>query len=380
VSTPSLVTSIIGGIQGASAAHDAAAAIQKGYGQAGQTVTQAAQQVNPDILTTAQQAGQGVTQAAATGAQGATTAAATGGTAATTAAQAGGTAATTAAGQLSTMLNPYISGGSAAMNQLSADLAPGGSLTTPFTASMMAQYSPAYQFQLQQGTQAAQRAAAAAGVTGSGGTAKALQRYTQDYANTAFSSAANLYNQQQQAIYGRLSGVAGMGQTAATTAGTAGIGAAEYAGTLGENAAQYAGTLGENAAQYAGTLGTGAAQYAGTANINARDLASQNTLSAANYLANTQVGAQQAIAQGDLGAASQWNNMLGGIGSAANSVAMMGFGAPVGAGGGAGGGWSLSNIGPNFSNMMRPVSPYPNYGGGYQSQSPAGAQGINTNW
>ena len=181
---PSLVTSVIGGFQGASAAHNAANAIASGYKQAGQTVTDAAAQVNPDILKTALEAGQGVTGAAATGAQGAFDAAAR-----------GGTAATTAADKLSTMLNPYISGGSAAMDQLTGMLGPGGSLTTPFTADMMAKYSPAYQFQLQQGTQAAQRAAAASGMTGSGGTAKALQRYTQDYAGTAFGRANDIYQQ-----------------------------------------------------------------------------------------------------------------------------------------------------------------------------------------
>ena len=54
---PSLVTSVIGGFQGASAAHNAANAIKQGYTEAGQTVTQAAQQVNPDILKTAVEAG-----------------------------------------------------------------------------------------------------------------------------------------------------------------------------------------------------------------------------------------------------------------------------------------------------------------------------------
>lgn len=365
---PGLITSIIGGIQGASAAHDAASAIQKGMQQAGQTVTQAVQGVNPDILATAQQAGQGVTGAAATGAQGATTAAQTGGTAATTAAQTGGTAATTAAGQLSTMLNPYIAGGASAMDQLSAAMAPGGSLTTPFTASMMAQYSPAYQFQLQQGTQAAERAAAAGGLTGSGGTMKALQRYTQDYANTAFGSAANLYNQQQRDIYTRLAGVAGMGQQAAETAGTAGIGAAEYAGTLGERAAEYGGTLGEKAAEYAGDLGTRAAGYAGSANIAARDLTAQNTLSAANYLANTQVGAGQALAQGDLGAAAQWNNMLGGIGSTLNTVALGGLGT--------GGAWSLGNIPGNLANWSGAGTGGGGYRGGFGGRfgAPWGSQ------
>ena len=200
----------------------------------------------------------------------------------------------------------------------------------PFTADMMAKYSPAYQFQLQQGQQAAARQAAAAGVTGSGGTAKALQQYAQQYAGTAFTNASNLYNQN----FSRL-----------------------LAGSqLGAQAQTAVGQMGENAAQYAGTLNANAQQWASGQNINAQNLTAQNTLSAANYLANTQVGAQQAVAQGDLGAASSWNNMLSGIGSAANTVAMAGFGP---------GGWALSNIPTNFSNMWGGGG---GGGGGYGSQ------------
>jgi hypothetical protein len=316
---PSIITSILGGIQGASASHDAAAALQTGYKQAGQTVTGAVQQVNPDILAAAKQAGIDLTGAAQTA-----------GTGATTAAQTAGTGATGAASQFANLLSPYMQGGNAAMGQLTAGIAPGGQFSQPFTASMMGQYSPAYQFQLQQGQQAAQRAAAAQGLTGSGGTMKALNRYSQDYANTAFGSAANLYNTQQTNAFNRLATLASGGQAAAGMAGQA-----------GQQAAEYAGTLGSQAAQYAGTLGTGAAQWAGAQNIGATNLASSNTLSGANYLANTQIGAQQALAQGDLGAAAQWNNMLGGLGQAGNAIALGGM-SPTG------GPWSWGNIGTNI--------------------------------
>jgi hypothetical protein len=306
---PSLVTSIVGGIQGASAAHDAANALKTGYTQAGQTVGDAAKQVNPDILNTAAQAGTGVTDAAAAAGQGMTTAAGT-----------AGAGATGAAGTLAGYLSPYMTMGATAAGQL-PDAA------KPFTADMMAKYSPAYQFQLQQGTQAANRMAAAGGMTGSGGTMKSLERYTQDYAGTAFGNASNLYNQN----FNRLATLAQMGQGASTTAGQAGLQAAEYAGTAGMQGAEYA-----------GNVGLQGATYAGNANINARNLASSNTLSAANYLANTQIGAQNAVAQGDIGAANAWNGMLGGIGQAANTVALGGI-SPT-----AGGGWSINNIPGNI--------------------------------
>lgn len=308
---PSLVTSIIGGIQGASAAHNAANLQSQGYQQAGQTVTDAVNQVNPDILNTAAQAGQGVVNAASTA-----------GTGMTTAAGAAGTGATSAADKLYSLLSPYMDAGTAAAGQL-------GDASKPFTADMMAKYSPAYQFQLQQGLQAANRAAAAGGMTGAGGTQKSLQRYAQDYAGTAFANANNIYNQN----FNRLATLANMGMGAATTAGQAGL-----------NAAEYAGTAGMQGAEYAGNAGMRGAEYAGNANINARNAAANNTLTGASFLANTQMGAKNALAQGDLGAANAWNGMLSGVGSAANSALMLGLG-PTASGGT---GWSWSNVGKNI--------------------------------
>jgi hypothetical protein len=333
---PSVITSIIGGIQGASAAHHAASELQKGYTQAGQTVTGAVQQVNPEILAAAKQAGIDLTGAAQTAGTGATTAAAT-----------AGTGATTAASKFADLLSPYMQGGNQAMGQLTAGIAPGGQFNQPFTAQMMGQYSPAYQFQLQQGQQAAQRAAAAQGLTGSGGTMKALNRYAQDYSNTAFGSAANLYNTQQTNAFNRLSTLASGGQQAAGLAGEA-----------GQQAAEYAGTLGTQAAQYAGNLNTGATQWAGAQNIGATNLASSNTLSGASYLANTQMGAAGAQAQGDLGAAAQWNNMLGGIGAAGNSLLMAGMGGAPGTTSG----WSFSNMGQNLWGQPGGGKRYGNFG------------------
>ena len=290
---PSLVTGVIGGIQARNAAKNAAKKQAEGYRQAGVTVTDAVNQVNPEILETARQAGEGVTTAAQQGAAGATTAADT----------------------LMDLMSPYIGAGASAAEQL-PDAA------KPFTASMMAQYSPAYQFTKQQGELAAQRAAAAGGVTGSGGTMRSLTRYNQDYARTAFKDAADIYGKN----FDRLATLADIGRSAATTGGQAGLQAAEYGGDLGMRGAE----------------------YAGTQNIGARNLASSNTLSGANYLANTQIGAQNALAQGDLGAAQAWNNMLGQIGQAGNTIAMAGFGGGVP---GTTSGWGWGNIGKNLGSI-----------------------------
>jgi len=265
--------------------------MQDAYAKMAPILQKAIAEVNPEILSTAAQAGADVKGAAATGAQGATD----------------------AAGNLYNLLSPYMSVGAKAAGEL-------GDASRPFTADMMAKYSPAYQFQLQQGKTAADRAAAAAGLTGSGGTIKSLNRYVQDYAGTAFERASNLYNQD----FNRIKTLADMGMSAGTTAGNAGLQAAEFGAGLN----------------------TGAAQWAGGADINARNLVSQNTLGGANYLADTILNSAKAHAQGDLGAASSWNNMLSGIGSVGDTLLFGGLN-PGGAGA-AGPAWSFGNLGKNL--------------------------------
>lgn len=72
------------------------------------------------------------------------------------------------------------------------------------------QKDPAYQFQLNEGNKAINAAASARGLGNSGATLKALTKYGQDYANTAYDQA---YNRQ----YNRLSSLAGLGSNAAST-------------------------------------------------------------------------------------------------------------------------------------------------------------------
>jgi hypothetical protein len=319
---PSIVTSIIGGIQGASAAHNAANALTAGYNAAGQTVTNAAAQVNP-----------GITTAAQTGAGQVTSAGTTAGTNVVNAAGTAANNATTAANTGITGLSPYVTAGSTAANNLSADLQPGGQLNTPFTASTMAAMSPGYQFQLQQGTSALNRQLAAAGASGSGGAIKAGEQYAQTFAGTAYNNAFNQYTTQNQDLFNNLNSQAQQGQTASTTA----------AG-LGVNAAQYGGTINTQGQEYAGTTGVGTTEYGAGMNYGAATTTAQNTLSAANYLANTQVGGAQAQAQGDVGAANQWNGMLGQVGSTLNGLAVGGMGTA----GSPSSSWSFGNIPYNY--------------------------------
>jgi hypothetical protein len=111
-----------------------------------------------------------------------------------------------------------------------------------FTAPTLeqAQNMPGYQFQLQQGEQALQRAASARGTLLTGGTAKAISRYGQDYAQTAY---GNLYNQSlstfeanqqaRQNRFNQLSQMANPGAVNAQTNLTTSAAAAQAGGTVG---------------------------------------------------------------------------------------------------------------------------------------------------
>lgn len=317
---PSIVTSIIGGIQGASASHNAANALQQGYGQAGSTVTNAANTQDPLILAAAQNAAQGVSGAG----QGVANTANAGANSIT------GTAAQSLAG-----LNPYTSAGATAANQLSAATAPGGTYSTPFNASMMEQNDPGYQFRIAQGDQAAQRLAAAGGNLGSGGTLKALTQYGQNAASSEYNNAFNQYQTQQNNSFNRLATLAGMGQQAG-----------EFGAGLQTGAATNAAGL-----QLAGANSNlGAREWAGGANIGAQNLSSSNALSAANFLANSQIGSAKGLAAGDIGAANSWNQMLGGIGSAGNAILTGGMSGLLPGQNGVGWGGGATALGPNSSN------------------------------
>ena len=115
----------------------------------------------------------------------------------------------TAEGQL----QPFLQAGQTAAGQLSADTAPGGSLAQNFSLSDLTQ-DPGYQFDLQQGTQAVQRSAAAAGTLNSGGTLKAISNYTTGLASNEINNAYNRYITNQNNQFNRLSSLAGIGTNA----------------------------------------------------------------------------------------------------------------------------------------------------------------------
>jgi hypothetical protein len=162
---------------------------------------------------------------------------------------------------------PWLAAGNNGLNALQYGLGTGGtangtgvgqgSLSTPYGKSFTAptgldeQNDPGYQARLQLGTDAIQKSAAARGSVVTGGTAKALDTYGQDYASNeygnvynralnTFNSNENTYNTNQTNQYNKLAALAGTGQQTATNLATEGQAASNNvtSNLLGTAAAQ----------------------------------------------------------------------------------------------------------------------------------------------
>ena len=113
---------------------------------------------------------------------------------------------------------PYLQSGTQNLAALNAAMP---SMTANFTMQDF-QQDPGYQFDLNQGTQAMQRSAAAQGMLNSTGTHQDLNNYAQGMASNEYGNAYNRFRQGQQQQYSMLSGMANMGQNAAINQGTLG--------------------------------------------------------------------------------------------------------------------------------------------------------------
>ena len=98
---------------------------------------------------------------------------------------------------------------------------PNGYLTQQFTPQSFLN-SPQYQFQMEQGGQALRNADTPGLGALSGAALKDLMGFNQGLASTYYGNYFNMQQAQQNNIFSRLSGLAGLGQNAATQVGTAG--------------------------------------------------------------------------------------------------------------------------------------------------------------
>jgi hypothetical protein len=126
-------------------------------------------------------------------------------------------------------------GGNTASAQAGAGGLGYGSLSAPFTSADWQSMSPAYNFQVQQGQQGVVNGDASSQGALSGSTLKDLTNYNQNAASTSFNNAFNQYQTQQGNVFSRLSGIAGLGSSAAANLGAQGVNLAGQAGQAATN-------------------------------------------------------------------------------------------------------------------------------------------------
>lgn len=318
-------TSLLGGIFGGKAA-EKAAKIQQ----------QNAQNVANLATNAANTASSGVNTATTTGTTNVANATGAGLQAIATGTGAAANTLTGAQGQILGLYQPEINAGTAALSSALPTLQQLTSTSGPLSKQFSfnpndLSSNPGYQFTLQQGQQAIQRAAAAQGNLFSGGTLKSLANYTtgaaNQYFNTAYNQALSTYQANQQnalSQIGSLQGLAGLGTNLAES-GTAGA-----AGGVGSTASQLASTLyggGANAAQF-GLSGTGLGANLG---LQGAATAGQFGLTGAQIAGNALTGGANAAAAGTVGATNSWLNALNsGTNSTLQYLTMNnpGYGAP----------------------------------------------------
>ena len=202
---------------------------------------------------------------------------------------------------------PYQAAGVGAVNQL-AGMTP--YLTHQFNAAdLQAGLAPNYDFMLQQGQQANQRAANVGGGALGGNALTGLNQFTQNYAGNAYQNAFNNYQAQRQNIYSDLAGIAGIGQNANVGAGTAGTNYGQGITGLNTNLAN------AQAANILGQAQVGAGGVTNAANTAfLATLLGQNTPTTGTA---TTPGATSGFSLGDI---AKLGSLTTGLGSAYNGI------------------------------------------------------------
>lgn len=165
-----------------------------------------------------------------------------------------------AAREVQALYEPFREAGTGAVGELSDLLGPKGELRQGWEGEFKAPTvtdDPGFRFRLEEGQQAIERSAAARGGLTTGGTLKAIDRYSQDLASQEYEKAWNRsfleYNQaynefqtEQENTYRRLMGLTSVGLGGAGGAGQAisQAGAAAASGAVGAGNAWSSGVSG----------------------------------------------------------------------------------------------------------------------------------------
>lgn len=191
------------------------------------------------------------------------------------------TALTAAQQQQLAALQPYIQAGTVSLAQVQQILS-SPNLTTPFSFTQAdLQNSPGYNYTVQQQQQALQRAAAASGTLGTGGTLKATARLANNLSdtnfNTQFNQALQEYTTNRQTTLDQLSGYQGLVNNGFQATGLQNQDIGNTAQLINANqnkvaaediaAGQYTGNAGLTASQIAAQAEAGAAASSGAGSI-----------------------------------------------------------------------------------------------------------------
>jgi hypothetical protein len=195
-------------------------------------------------------------------------------------------------GNASSLYSPYIQQGQAATNSIQNLInGQGSNLNTPFSFTQAdLPNSPGYQFTLQQGQQAIQRAAAAQGGLFSSGTLKSLASYTTGTANQYFDDAYNqalgTYNTNTNTALQKISSLQNLANLGYS-------GTSAQAGLAGQQA-----TNSLQGAEFGSQLGLEGAQAEGGALTAQGNAAAAGTIGSTNALTQGIAGATNAVGSG----------------------------------------------------------------------------------
>ena len=127
---------------------------------------------------------------------------------------------------------PYMQAGSTALNSIMSGLNSGGQFNSSFTPQdFLNNQDPGYAFQLQQGGQAVRNADTASGGALGGAAVKDLMSFNSGLAAQSYQNAYNRWLTTNNTIFGRLSGIAGLGQASANNTAASGTTLAGNAGS-----------------------------------------------------------------------------------------------------------------------------------------------------
>ena len=187
-----------------------------------------------------------------------------------------------------------------------------------------ANLDPGYEFMKQQGLGAIRQGMNVGG--GGSNIDRAATKFAEDYANTGYQNAFNRFTGQQQNIYNRLAGIAGIGQSATGTAAQTGLGYGQLGAQTGLGYEGLGAQTGLGYGQAIANTGLGYDQMMGNQQLGYGQTMSQFNQGVGANIANLATGmgtaqaqgitgSAQASAAGDVGQANIYGGAIGNLGN-----------------------------------------------------------------